>query len=235
MTRFAYQNQPKDITMKMFTAKSIVLLIMFCWAAFSSFSQEAASEENLADAIQNPIAALIKLPFQNNTDFGIGPEKKTKNTLNVQPVVPIRISKGANMIWRTIIPIVSQPVYTENGVENDFGLGDIAVSLFFTPAKPGKLIWGIGPAFGIPTATQSTLGTQKWSAGLSLIALIQPNGWTMGRVVQNTWSFAGNSDRTDVNFFYSQVFVTKNLQRDGISIPHPSSRPPGMHLMETSA
>lgn len=87
---------------------AFVMLPVALWAQ----SEEEPSGENLADAIQNPIAALITLPFQNNTDFGIGPNDKAKNTLNIQPVIPIRISEGTNMILRTIIPIVSQPVYS---------------------------------------------------------------------------------------------------------------------------
>jgi hypothetical protein len=176
-------------------------------------AQEEAQETKLADAIQNPIAALISVPFQNNTDFGIGPENKTKNTLNIQPVVPVGISSGTNMIVRTIIPLVSQPYGSEDGSKSKFGLGDIALSVFFTPAKPGKLIWGVGPALGLPTATDEVLGTQKWSAGPSIIALVQPKGWTIGGLAQNTWSYAGKSSRSDVNFFYSQIFIVKNLPK----------------------
>ena len=92
-------------------------------------------------------------------------------------------------------------------------MGDVSLSLFLTPAKPGKLIYGGGLALGLPTATDQYLGAEKWTAGPSVVLLVQPKGWTVGTLIQNSWSYAGADDRGDVNFFYSQVFVTKNLQK----------------------
>lgn len=190
-----------------------ILMILFTLVCFAQEENTSADEAAaLEKAIQNPIASLISLPFQNNTDFNIGPDNRTRNVLNIQPVVPLSVGENTKLIVRTIIPIINQPIVGVDGSEkSQFGLGDIALSLFFTPAKPGKLIWGVGPAFGFPTGMDEVLGTQKWSAGPALIGLIQPDGWTLGMTVQNTWSFAGVSDRADVNLFYTQVFIVKNL------------------------
>ncbi len=187
----------------------LVLLIISGGITFAQEQNEEASG-NLADQIQNPIASLISLPFQNNMDFGVGPFERTRNTLNIQPVIPFQLSENTNLISRTIIPIISQPTGPD---DNEFGLGDINLSMFLTPAKPGKVIYGYGVSLGLPTATDPILGSEKWSAGPSVIALIQPDGWTIGALAQNTWSFAGADDRGDVNFFYSQVFITKNLEK----------------------
>jgi hypothetical protein len=70
-----------------------------------------------------------------------------------------------------------------------------------SPAKPGKLIWGVGPSLLLPTATYTTLGQGKWGAGPSLVLLAQPEHWTIGMVTNNIWSFAGNKERTPVNQF----------------------------------
>ena len=51
---------------------------------------KVATTEELAKAAQNPVADLISLPLQNNTNFGIGPDDKTQNILNIQPVYPLR-------------------------------------------------------------------------------------------------------------------------------------------------
>ena len=199
--------------------KKHYLTALFFLFAFTTFSQEtdedapeseAAKQAAIEKAAQNPIASVIALPFQNNTQFGVGPEDQTQNITNIQPVVPVGLGENVNLIIRTIFPLISQPLGNGN---SKFGLGDTALSLFFTPMKPGKLIWGVGPAIGLPTATDQVLGSGKWSAGPAIIALIQPEGWTMGFTVQNTWSFAGQSDRADVNSFYTQVFVTKNLPK----------------------
>ena len=52
---------------------------------------EAGEDEaaELARAVQNPVASMISLPFQNNTDFDFGPRNGTLNVTNVQPVWPI--------------------------------------------------------------------------------------------------------------------------------------------------
>ena len=50
------------------------------------------STEELRKAAQNPVASMISVPFQNNTDFNIGPDNKTKNTLNIQPVWPFELN-----------------------------------------------------------------------------------------------------------------------------------------------
>jgi hypothetical protein len=192
--------------------KSIrILLLSPFFIAQSVYAQDDQSD--IEKAAQNPIAAMISVPFQDNIEFGVGPDERIKNTLNIQPVVPFSVGTKLNIIWRTIIPIISQPTTNSDGSQgNTFGLGDISASLFVTSSKPGKVIWGVGPALGIPTATNDVLGSKKWSAGPSALILIQPTGWTMGILLQNTWSYAGNSAAPDVNFFYSQVFITKNLK-----------------------
>ncbi len=167
----------------------------------------SAQEADLAKQIQNPVASLISLPFQNNIDTGIGPFDRTRNTLNIQPVIPASLG-GATLIVRTIVPIITQPI---GETDSKTGLGDINMSLFVTPAKPGKVVYAVGLATGLPTATDDVLGTKKLSVGPSFLVMVQPGSWTIGGLVQNTWSVAGDEDRGDVNFLFSQIFVTKNL------------------------
>ena len=38
-----------------------------------------------------------------------------------------------------------------------------------SPAAPGKIIWGAGPVFQFPTATDDKLGTNKWSGGAGAV------------------------------------------------------------------
>ena len=166
------------------------------------------SRVDLEKAIQNPIANLVSFPFQNNTDFDIGTHNRTKNTLNIQPVLPFALGKNVNLITRTIIPIITQPVGAD---ESTTGLSDINLSLMFSPANPGAIVWGIGPVFGIPAASDDILGSGKWTTGPCMVILTQPEGWTFGMLAQNIWSFAGKEDRDEVNFFFSQVFITKKL------------------------
>ena len=167
----------------------------------------AAQEGDLEKQIQNPVASLISLPFQNNIDTGIGDFDRTRNTLNIQPVYPVSLG-NASLIVRTIVPIITQPI---GETDSKSGLGDINLSLFLTPAQPSRVIYAVGLATGLPTATDDVLGTEKVSLGPSLLVIYQPGAWTIGGLVQNTWSVAGDDDRADINLLFSQVFVTRNL------------------------
>jgi len=201
--------------------KQIKILFGFLFVLLTitqAFSQEKEEdlvedfdgEEALAQAVQNPVADLISLPLQNNTNFGFGPHDRTQNVLNIQPVIPISLGSDWNLITRTIMPVITQPdFFSESG--STTGLGDINLSTFFSPAKPGKLIWGFGPAIILPTATDQSLGSGKWSVGPSAVGLTIQGPWVAGLLVSQVWSFAGQSDRADVNFFLAQYFVNYNM------------------------
>jgi hypothetical protein len=172
----------------------------------------ASDTDALAKATQNPVASLISVPFQNNTNFAIGPYNRTQNILNVQPVIPTKLSPRWMLISRIIQPIVWQP-YSTQTTGGEFGFGDMSPTFFLSPAKPGKLIWGVGPAWAFPTATNKVLGQGKVSVGPSVVVLLQPGHWTLGALTNNVWSFAGSGGRPDVNQFLLQYFITYNLKK----------------------
>src|SRR6266404_6756190 len=107
--------------------------------------------EALQKATQNPVASLISVPVQNNNNFGVSPGYRTQDVLNIQPVVPIGISRDWNLIIRWITPIIWQPLPGPPSTPGTgvFGFGDMVPTLFLSPAKPGKLIWGVGPVFPV--------------------------------------------------------------------------------------
>jgi hypothetical protein len=165
----------------------------------------------LARAAQNPVANMYSLPFQNNTNFnwGLGPIEETQNVLNIQPVLPFEVSDNWNIITRTILPVVSQPGRVP-GENRETGLGDLTFTAFLSPSKTSKLLWGVGPAVLMPTATDDRLGFDKWGLGPSLVVLGMPGNWVIGALVNNIWSVGGSGDQ-DVNFFFTQAFANYNL------------------------
>ncbi|MCO4821477.1 MAG: hypothetical protein KC469_05375, partial [Flavobacteriaceae bacterium] len=124
----------------------------------TSSDSELTEEQKLAKATQNPVAAMYSLPFQNNTTFNIGSENKTHNVLNIQPVIPLSISDGINLINRIIVPVITQP-YGDNGMSSSTGIGDINYTAWLSPTKASKIIWGLGPTFQIPTASKGIYGS----------------------------------------------------------------------------
>jgi hypothetical protein len=177
------------------------------------YAQEkpSASAQELADKLSNPVASMISLPFQNNTDWGIGPDNGSKNTLNIQPVIPIKLSADLNLITRYILPLVDQRDVLGPDT-HEFGLSDMTVSAWFSPAHPKNgLIWGLGPAFLVPTATDDYLGTKKFGVGPTALLLKQGHGNTIGFLVNQLWSVAGSADRANVNQLFFQPFYARSF------------------------
>jgi hypothetical protein len=175
-------------------------------------SAAKAEMQKLAIELQNPVADLISVPFQNNTNFNIGPFARAQDILNIQPVIPIHVSKDWNVISRTILPLVWQPNVASPAGET-FGLGDTTESLFLTPAGDHEFIWGVGPVAYLPTGTSTDLGTGQWGLGPTAVALLQHKPVTVGVLANQIWSLFGASDRPSVNAFYAQAFFTLNLPK----------------------
>jgi hypothetical protein len=178
-------------------------------------TEEASDGESLALQLSNPVASLISVPFQSNFDFGGGPDDEGfRYTLNVQPVVPISISDDANLIVRTIVPVVYQDNLVPGG-GSQFGLGDTIQSFFYSPKAPtsGGLIWGAGPVFLYPTATDRFTGTEKWGAGPSVVVLKQAGPSTFGMLANHIWSFAGDDSRNDISATFMQPFYSYTTKK----------------------
>jgi len=168
--------------------------------------QAQQSSEELAKAAQNPLANMISIPFQNNTNFGYGPDNdRTQNILNIQPVIPFFKGK---LITRTIFPILSQPDFSKDS-GSDTGLADINFSAFYSPKMKGATV-GFGPILTIPTGFEYSSG--KWGIGPSLVVLVMKKKVVYGFLVNNVWSFAGDDDRSDINQMLFQPFLNYNFK-----------------------
>ena len=170
---------------------------------------QAQEDADLAQDLTNPIADIMTIPIQFNydQDFGTG-DQGSKMQLNIQPVIPFEVNSDWNLITRTIVPLIDQEDLFP-GAGSQSGLGDINMSLFFSPKKPtaGGITWGVGPVFLFPSATDSLLGAKKWAAGPGVVALTMRGPWTLGGLANHVWSFAGDSDRNDINNTFLQPFV----------------------------
>ena len=203
-------------------AKSLALAII----GLASSSAPGLADD-LQKQSQNPVASLISLPFETSANFDVGPsEKMAYNTL-IKPVYPVELTENFNLINRVIAPVV----YIEGqdiapppgssfelggseifpGTSSEFGLGNIQYQAFFSPAQPGDWIWGVGPAFELPTNTDSKLGSDTWSAGVAAVALRIQGNWVYGLLLQNIWDVASESGEPDVNRATVQPILNYNL------------------------
>jgi hypothetical protein len=170
----------------------------------------AAGEHDTADLakqLANPIASLVSVPFQFNWEQNVGPSELTRFVLNVQPVMPFTVNEHVNLIVRLITPLVSQPPLFDGGSAT-FGVSDITTSFFISPSKSTRLIWGAGPVIVLPSTSEPTLGSGKWSAGPTIVALKQTGPWTVGALWNQVWSFSGDPSRSDVNQMFLQPFAS---------------------------
>jgi len=186
--------------------KTLTALVLFALSQ-AILAADSASVDELAKAVQNPIANLISVPFQNNTSYEFGPQEKTQNVLNIQPVVPMSLNDDWNLITRTILPVVSQPELVP-GQDRENGLGNTLFTGFFSPAAPGKWIWGVGPAIQLPTATDDQIAADEWAAGPSAVLLTMRGPWVMGMLASNIWDI--DADEA-INFFTLQYFINYNF------------------------
>jgi len=190
----------------------------------------AQEDADLAKAAQNPIASLISLPIQWNSTPGTqwapnveiptgNPDRptyktnfkhnQTQNVVNVQPVVPFKVSEGLTLVTRTIVPFISQPWARGTNIQT---LGDINPSVFFVPTLKGNFTVGVGPTLIIPSATDSRIGSGRWSAGPTGVLVYSKGKIVTGGLINNVWSFAGDGKK-DVNKMLIQPFLNYNLPK----------------------
>lgn len=195
--------------------RNILGILLFAIGHFTALNAQedpapANNNEEIAKKLANPIASLVSVPFQNNTDIGIGPNNGSRNTMNFQPVFPIALNENINLITRMVLPVIAQYNITSVG-SSEFGLGDAVISAFVSPTNSKNgLTWGAGPALLVPTGTNEFLSSQKFGIGPTAVALYQLNDITIGGLVNQIWSVAGNSSRTDVSSLFFQPFFVYN-------------------------
>ena len=137
-----------------------LLLTPICLNAAGVSGDAAIAEAEQSDGVedaamkaQNPLADIISMPLQWNTDFDIGPNDETGSTLNIQPIYPVNLDKGWTLINRAIVPLPKSVPASGPGSDRVTGLGDITMMNWFSPAPKGAFMWGVALRWGQTTTT----------------------------------------------------------------------------------
>ena len=189
----------------------LCVVMLVCGLARSAEAQTPApaqSATDLAKQTQNPVSSLVSLPFQFNFNGGGDLNDQTALNVNFQPVIPFKITDRWNGITRIIVPMNNMPTGFDTRAS---GIGDIQAQLFFSPAEPGRVIWGVGPMVSMPTATVAPLQTGTWAAGVGGVIVKITGPWVFGGLVQGFWPVSDRNGDPKTDLFVLQPAVNFNF------------------------
>lgn len=178
-------------------------------------SAEAGNLE--ANQAQNPLTPLYSIINENDTNYGVGPLRRTQNALLVEPVFPIKLTPDFNLVTRWITPVISEPALAPS-IGREVGVGNVEPQFFFTPAHQGNgFVWALGPALWLPTASDKTLGVNKFGGGPTAVALEVQGPLLYGVLVNNVWAGTKGSSLTGqrINTLTVEPFFFYNLPSGG--------------------
>jgi hypothetical protein len=162
----------------------------------------------LAKQSQNPVSDLISIPLQFNFNTGGDLSDATLFNLNVQPVIPFKMTPEWNVIARTIVPLDSVP--GSDGTSSS-GVGDIQLQLYLTSSRPRAFIYGVGPVFSFPTATAPPLRSGTWAAGVGFVGLTMKGPWVIGGLINQYWPVSDTGGEPKTNLLVLQPVVNYNF------------------------
>ena len=197
-----------------------LLLLFLATTATPAWGQQEANrltaQELLSIRAPNPAAYLHSVALKSTIDFGA--PNGSAYFLNILPIIPMKVGNW-DVVNRISIPIIDVPGLRAGSPEipvgapgdGAFGLGDINYTAYISPSSDETVDWGIGPSISFPTATDDQLGTGKWSAGPAVAGFFIRKPWVSALQVRQLWSFAGDSDRVDVDQLVVQPTILYGL------------------------
>ncbi len=171
------------------------------------------SADEIAASLANPNSPLasLLLKFQYRQFEGDlpGADDETGTSLIFQPILPFPLEGGAKIIFRPAIPVqIDQPVFdaTSGQFDSESGIGDIGYDLAYAPkAEAGRML-AYGIVGSIPTATEDSLGSDRWTLGPELLIGRTSKKHLLGALLTHQWDIAGSGDAdislSSINLFY---------------------------------
>jgi hypothetical protein len=176
-------------------ALPVALALAALPAAGPALASEADREIAKVGQLPAPYAARIRLTDEVN--FGLGLRDRTGVLTTLDGAIPFTIPWTPALLHLQL-PLVWQPVdFAVRG--GQYGMGDFEARLYVVPGAQERVTWGIGPAIRLPTATDSTIGQHKWSAGLGGAIGVAAGPWVLSLEAQQLWSLLGPRSRPEVD------------------------------------
>ena len=193
-------------------------------------SPDGGSKVSLTDAARREVETkgrFFTVPFEMDTDGNADDGGAT--VLRILPVFAVKLNADWNLLNMSIITVADAPGGRPGSPGNPepvpgpavFGLGDFAHAVLFGPSGEGPVHWGTGFMARIPTATDPRLGSGKWSAGPAFRFVYSGENWSLAALLANTWSFAGDEDRGDINQLMLRFFYEWEFSEDWLLVSAP--------------
>lgn len=174
---------------------------------------QTSSAEEMARKLADPIANIHAILTENDVfffDSGNGPKKGELYSLKLTPVWAVDIEeKGFSIIPRAVIPLNGRFRSNFDHLGRIWGLGDIALQVFYAPKTESAWKWGIGPQLSFNTSNKPHLGDIGNGIGLSGVFVGNLSSQvSLAVIVSNIWSYDGRHNIASIQPFLSYTFKT---------------------------
>lgn len=171
----------------------------------------APTQSELVNQANAPISSLFQIRLQDSYAPAFqGQLRGQGNFFSIAVGMPLpqyRLLPFPQLSLLTIPTAVTLPL----PLGSKTGFGDIRfVDLAVLDAGHG-LLFGMGPTFVFPTASDLTTGQGKWQVGPAAAVAFAPRNWLLGVLAQNPISFAGDTTHPPANALFLQPFITYQL------------------------
>jgi len=182
-----------------------------------------ASLQEIARQVNNPIGPLWQLTFDSEIVAlrGGGVDGVTYSE-SFEPTISVDLNRLGlrNADWAANFKVVTQltvplveSVPGGRGEDRSSGFGDIELASVVAPSRRYGWLWGLGPTFIFPSASNEALGQEKWQAGPAALTAYVGRKWAGYAIAQQWWSFAGDDDRPDTSQLCVDYGLIRNLAR----------------------
>jgi hypothetical protein len=151
----------------------------------------AHDAEALAKQLSNPVSSLVSVPFQFNWEQNVGPAEQDEVRAERAAGDAVRADRELEPDHALVVPFVGQPPLAEGGTPAS-GIADTAGVVLLLTSEERPHVGGRARDSACHPRRRPTLGTEKWSAGPTVVVVKQHGHWTFGALWNQVWSFSGN-------------------------------------------
>lgn len=171
---------------------------------------QTANADNVAAQANNPLANMTAFNIHNYYIGELTESDESANQGFLRFAKPVSVA-DTNWIVRATLPINTFPTAPDGDKETGTGDFNIFGAYLFDTGNPA-VSFGVGPLISAPTASKDELGSEKWSAGFANVLFNAGSPrFQYGYLLTWQHSFAGDSDRDDVNAGAFQPFAIYQL------------------------